>query len=303
MAKRTTSNGQYRFDEDFKNSFQNLNLASQVPTAKEIAEKRLEIETMENKEGALSLKKEDPNYKWSADDEKQMEKLIKELNTARIELTPMESRYFAQGITAIDKEDDPQKQEMTRLQNRINRMEMENKILYQDIALREGQKDERTYAQAEGNKAKINEILKEYRTLENDLSQKEDLSQEEGQVKIQQQKDNTYKVSVVIDGKAYNSTMTEQQHYKMMALDNKQKLNYLATLIPSADIRGLNTSTRDTMLASLNGSLYNLPKPEVYASAQQQIQQTQGASLAAANFEEVENSETRSQTHSMGMGR
>lgn len=309
MAKKTTTNGQYRNDNGIMDALRDVHFTLPTPTAKEVAEKRHEIETMEAAQWKLTQKIDDPHANVGKGDAVRLKELDKKLDAARIELTGMESRYFAQGIKPVNKEQNPQMQEMTKLQNHINRLEMENEIIYQDIMLRGVQNDKQAYAQTEANEEVMREMKQQYGALKADYySQKETLPQREGKVTIQPQQDSTYKVTAVVGGKAYNSTMTEQQHNKMMALNDTQKLNYLTTLIPSADIKGQSTSARETMLSSLKDSLYNLPKPEVYASAPQQQQQTtqqpaQGPLLASANFEEASMSETRGQAQSMGMGR
>ena len=114
-------------------------------------------------------------------------------------------------------------------------------------------------------------------------------------------------MTVVLDGKAYNGKMTQQEHDRMLALDDRQKINFLQKLMPSADIKGQDAATRQRMLTTANESLYNIPKPYASATENQGKQQTQGrenaAVLAAAAFESMSQENTTEQSRNVGMSR
>ena len=136
-----------------------------------------------------------------------------------------------------------------------------------------------------------------------------------------QKQQNDYKVTVVLDGKVYNGTITGQQHDRMMAMDDGLKVKFLQKILPEANIKGQPDDVQQTILQTLNSSLYNIQKPEVYASATQNLgsQQTMGISepndgqsfnsslrtrpteLAAAAFESLEN-ENQQQTQAIHQG-
>lgn len=270
-----------------------------VPSVKEVVEKRREVNNLEQQLRELEMM----GAIGKGDPEKQAQ-LMKEFNLQRIELDGMESAYFAQGIKGIDKEDDAEIQQLTRIENRMQRLKLENDLIIYDIS--HGGKED--YTQLDENEAQIRNLKLEHGAIEAKYySEQSRLAEREGKIEITPQQDKSYQMTVVVGGKAYNSTLSEQQHDKLMALNDTQKLNYISTLIPSANIKEQSAETKATMLTSLKDSLYNLPKPEVYASAPQQqeqpTRQMSGAVLAAANFEGVAQQETTERSQSMGMGR
>ena len=230
----------------------------------------------------------------------------KDFERESVLLQAMEGEYYRQGIIPIDRESDPEMQQMDRLQNRINRLSLENEILYARIGLT-GKED---YTQADQNVAQIRDLKKEYHAIEAQYyGEKARLAAAEGKVTIKPQEDQSYRVTVVLDGKAYNGKMTQQEHDRMLALDDRQKINFLQKLMPSADIKGQDAATQQRMLSTANESLYNILKPEVYASAtenqgkEQTIGRENAAVLAAAAFESMSQENTTEQSRNVGMSR
>ena len=274
-----------------------------APTAQEMAKQQLTVERLQKELGIMDMSEE--ISKGSVPQDVYTAK-SKDFERESVLLQAMEGEYFRQGIIPIDRESDPEMQQMDRLQNRINRLSLENEILYARIGLT-GKED---YTQADQNVAQIRDLKKEYHAIEAQYyGEKARLAAAEGKVTIKPQEDQSYRVTVVLDGKAYNGKMTQQEHDRMLALDDRQKINFLQKLMPSADIKGQDATTQQRMLSTVNESLYNIPKPEVYASAteNQGKQQTQGrenaAVLAAAAFESMSQENTTEQNRNVGMSR
>ena len=274
-----------------------------APTAQEMAKQQLTVERLRKELGIMDMSEE--ISKGSVPQDVYTVK-SKDFERESVLLQAMEGEYYRQGIIPIDRESDPEMQQMDRLQNRINRLSLENEILYARIGLT-GKED---YTQADQNVAQIRDLKKEYHAIEAQYyGEKARLAAAEGKVTIKPQEDQSYRVTVVLDGKAYNGKMTQQEHDRMLALDDRQKINFLQKLMPSADIKGQDATTQQRMLSTVNESLYNIPKPEVYASAteNQGKQQPQGrenaAVLAAAAFESMSQENTTEQSRNVGMSR
>ena len=274
-----------------------------APTAQEMAKQQLTVERLQKELGIMDMSEE--ISKGSVPQDVYTAK-AKDFERESVLLQAMEGEYFRQGIIPIDRESDPEMQQMDRLQNRINRLSLENEILYARIGLT-GKED---YTQANQNVTLMQDLKKEYHAIEAQYyGEKARLAAAEGKVTIKPQEDQSYRVTVVLDGKAYNGKMTQQEHDRMLALDDRQKINFLQKLMPSADIKGQDATTQQRMLSTVNESLYNIPKPEVYASAteNQGKQQTQGrenaAVLAAAAFESMSQENTTEQSRNVGMSR
>ena len=274
-----------------------------APTAQEMAKQQLTVERLQKELGIMDMSEE--ISKGSVPQDVYTAK-AKDFERESVLLQAMEGEYFRQGIIPIDRESDPEMQQMDRLQNRINRLSLENEILYARIGLT-GKED---YTQADQNVAQIRDLKKEYHAIEAQYyGEKARLAAAEGKVTIKPQEDQSYRVTVVLDGKAYNGKMTQQEHDRMLALDDRQKINFLQKLMPSADIKGQDATTQQRMLSTVNESLYNIPKPEVYASAtenqgkQQTIGRENAAVLAAAAFESMSQENTTEQSRNVGMSR
>lgn len=274
-----------------------------APTAQEMAKQQLTVERLQKELGIMDMSEE--ISKGSVPQDVYTAK-AKDFERESVLLQAMEGEYYRQGIIPIDRESDPEMQQMDRLQNRINRLSLENEILYTRIGLT-GKED---YTQADQNVAQIRDLKKEYHAIEAQYyGEKARLAAAEGKVTIKPQEDQSYRVTVVLDGKAYNGKMTQQEHDRMLALDDRQKINFLQKLIPSADIKGQDATTQQRMLSTVNESLYNIPKPEVYASAtenqgkQQTIGRENAAVLAAAAFESMSQENTTEQSRNVGMSR
>ena len=274
-----------------------------APTAQEMAKQQLTVERLQKELGIMDMSEE--ISKGSVPQDVYTAK-AKDFERESVLLQAMEGEYYRQGIIPIDRESDPEMQQMDRLQNRINRLSLENEILYARIGLT-GKED---YTQADQNVAQIRDLKKEYHAIEAQYyGEKARLAAAEGKVTIKPQEDQSYRVTVVLDGKAYNGKMTQQEHDRMLALDDRQKINFLQKLMPSADIKGQDATTQQRMLSTVNESLYNIPKPEVYASAtenqgkQQTIGRENAAVLAAAAFESMSQENTTEQSRNVGMSR
>ena len=274
-----------------------------APTAQEMAKQQLTVERLQKELGIMNMSEE--ISKGSVPQDVYTAK-AKDFERESVLLQAMEGEYYRQGIIPIDRESDPEMQQMDRLQNRINRLSLENEILYARIGLT-GKED---YTQADQNVAQIRDLKKEYHAIEAQYyGEKARLAAAEGKVTIKPQEDQSYRVTVVLDGKAYNGKMTQQEHDRMLALDDRQKINFLQKLMPSADIKGQDATTQQRMLSTVNESLYNIPKPEVYASAtenqgkQQTIGRENAAVLAAAAFESMSQENTTEQSRNVGMSR
>ena len=274
-----------------------------APTAQEMAKQQLTVERLQKELGIMDMSEE--ISKGSVPQDVYTAK-AKDFERESVLLQAMEGEYFRQGIIPIDRESDPEMQQMDRLQNRINRLSLENEILYARIGLT-GKED---YTQADQNVTLMQDLKKEYHAIEAQYyGEKARLAAAEGKVTIKPQEDQSYRVTVVLDGKAYNGKMTQQEHDRMLALDDRQKINFLQKLMPSADIKGQDATTQQRMLSTVNESLYNIPKPEVYASAtenqgkQQTIGRENAAVLAAAAFESMSQENTTEQSRNVGMSR
>ena len=274
-----------------------------APTAQEMAKQQLTVERLQKELGIMDMSEE--ISKGSVPQDVYTAK-AKDFERESVLLQAMEGEYFRQGIIPIDRESDPEMQQMDRLQNRINRLSLENEILYARIGLT-GKED---YTQADQNVTLMQDLKKEYHAIEAQYyGEKARLAAVEGKVTIKPQEDQSYRVTVVLDGKAYNGKMTQQEHDRMLALDDRQKINFLQKLMPSADIKGQDSTTQQRMLSTVNESLYNIPKPEVYASAtenqgkQQTIGRENAAVLAAAAFESMSQENTTEQSRNVGMSR
>lgn len=274
-----------------------------APTAQEMAKQQLTVERLQKELGIMDMSEE--ISKGSVPQDVYTAK-AKDFERESVLLQAMEGEYFRQGIIPIDRESDPEMQQMDRLQNRINRLSLENEILYARIGLT-GKED---YTQADQNVTLMQDLKKEYHAIEAQYyGEKARLAAAEGKVTIKPQEDQSYRVTVVLNGKAYNGKMTQQEHDRMLALDDRQKINFLQKLMPSADIKGQDATTQQRMLSTVNESLYNIPKPEVYASAtenqgkQQTIGRENAAVLAAAAFESMSQENTTEQSRNVGMSR
>ena len=274
-----------------------------APTAQEMAKQQLTVERLQKELGIMDMSEE--ISKGSVPQDVYTAK-AKDFERESVLLQAMDGEYYRQGIIPIDRESDPEMQQMDRLQNRINRLSLENEILYARIGLT-GKED---YSQADQNVAQIRDLKKEYHAIEAQYyGEKARLAAAEGKVTIKPQEDQSCRVTVVLDGKAYNGKMTQQEHDRMLALDDRQKINFLQKLMPSADIKGQDATTQQRMLSTVNESLYNIPKPEVYASAtenqgkQQTIGRENAAVLAAAAFESMSQENTTEQSRNVGMSR
>ena len=274
-----------------------------APTAQEMAKQQLTVERLQKELGIMDMSEE--ISKGSVPQDVYTAK-AKDFERESVLLQAMDGEYYRQGIIPIDRESDPEMQQMDRLQNRINRLSLENEILYARIGLT-GKED---YSQADQNVAQIRDLKKEYHAIEAQYyGEKARLASAEGKVTIKPQEDQSYRVTVVLDGKAYNGKMTQQEHDRMLALDDRQKINFLQKLMPSADIKGQDAATQQRMLSTANESLYNIPKPEVYSSAtenqgkQQTIGRENAAVLAAAAFESMSQENTTEQSRNVGMSR
>lgn len=274
-----------------------------APTAQEMAKQQLTVERLQKELGIMDMSEE--ISKGSVPQDVYTAK-AKDFERESVLLQAMEGEYYRQGIIPIDRESDPEMQQMDRLQNRINRLSLENEILYARIGLT-GKED---YTQADQNVTLMQDLKKEYHAIEAQYyGEKARLAAAEGKVTIKPQEDQSYRVTVVLDGKAYNGKMTQQEHDRMLALDDRQKINFLQKLMPSADIKGQDAITQQRMLSTVNESLYNIPKPEVYASAtenqgkQQTIGRENAAVLAAAAFESMSLENTTEQSRNVGMSR
>ena len=274
-----------------------------APTAQEMAKQQLTVERLRKELGIMDMSEE--ISKGSVPQDVYTVK-SKDFERESVLLQAMEGEYYRQGIIPIDRESDPEMQQMDRLQNRINRLSLENEILYARIGLT-GKED---YTQADQNVAQIRDLKKEYHAIEAQYyGEKARLAAAEGKVTIKPQEDQSYRVTVVLDGKAYNGKMTQQEHDRMLALDDRQKINFLQKLMPSADIKGQDAATQQRMLSTANESLYNILKPEVYASAtenqgkEQTIGRENAAVLAAAAFESMSQENTTEQSRNVGMSR
>ena len=274
-----------------------------APTAQEMAKQQLTVERLQKELGIMDMSEE--ISKGSVPQDVYTAK-AKDYERESVLLQAMEGEYYRQGTIPIDRESDPEMQQMDRLQNRINRLSLENEILYARIGLT-GKED---YTQADQNVAQIRDLKKEYHAIEAQYyGEKARLAAAEGKVTIKPQEDQSYRVTVVLDGKAYNGKMTQQEHDRMLALDDRQKINFLQKLMPSADIKGQDAATQQRMLSTANESLYNILKPEVYASAtenqgkEQTIGRENAAVLAAAAFESMSQENTTEQSRNVGMSR
>ena len=274
-----------------------------APTAQEMAKQQLTVERLQKELGIMDMSEE--ISKGSVPQDVYTAK-AKDFERESVLLQAMEGEYYRQGIIPIDRESDPEMQQMDRLQNRINRLSLENEILYARIGLT-GKED---YTQADQNVTLMQDLKKEYHAIEAQYyGEKARLAAAEGKVTIKPQEDQSYRVTVVLDGKAYNGKMTQQEHDRMLALDDRQKINFLQKLMPSADIKGQDATTQQRMLTTANESLYNISKPEVYASAtenqgkQQTIGRENAAVLASAAFESMSQENTTEQNRNVGMSR
>lgn len=274
-----------------------------VPTAQEMAQQQLTVEKLQKELEVMDMQEQ--LRKGSISQEAYMAK-AKEFEKESVLLNAMEGDFYRQGIIPVDKEDDPEMQQMDRLQSRMNRLNLENEILYARIGLT-GKED---YKQADENTAKIADLKKEFHAIEAKYySEKAHQAELEGKISIKLQEDKSYRVTVILDGKAFSGKMTQQEHDKMMALDDRQKLNFLQRLIPSADIKGQDKYTQEKMLTTANQSLYNTPKPEVFASAVGSQQEQQSNSkmnatvMAATNFEGMAQENQQEQSRNVSMSR
>lgn len=274
-----------------------------VPTAQEMAQQQLTVEKLQKELEVMDMQEQ--LRKGSVSQEAYMAK-AKEFEKESVLLNAMEGDFYRQGIIPVDKESDPEMQQMDRLQSRMNRLNLENEILYARIGLT-GKED---YRQADENTAKIADLKKEFHAIEAKYySEKAHQAELEGKISIKQQEDKSYRVTVILDGKAFSGKMTQQEHDKMMALDDRQKLNFLQRLIPSADIKGQDKYTQEKMLTTANQSLYNTPKPEVFASTVGSQQEQPSNSkmnatvMAAANFEGMAQENQQEQSRNVSMSR
>ena len=189
--------------------------------------------------------------------------------------------------------------------NEENRLEIVRQILDIDPGhIKRGQDVENLVVQVKSTDGKLSTSHHVFddeglRRFENELGHKlippKPQIIEDAKTSIQKQ-ENDYKLTIILDGKVYNATMTQQQHDKMMALDDRQKVNFLQKLLSEANIKGQSPDTQQAILQTLNNSLYNIqPKAEVYASATQ----SQGNQRTAPNAQErlSENQSLNSSLH------
>ena len=137
----------------------------------------------------------------------------------------------------------------------------------------------------------------------------------ENTVTIEQESSTKYKITAVYGGQVFNGEMTAQQHDKMMALDDRQRMTFLQQLLPKMPMQDMTPQEKTMMMTSLKESIFpeTKMKPEVYASATQQnsvkineniAMASKGATMAAANFEEINSQQqSESQNRQIGIGR
>lgn len=306
MAKKSSNEK----EKELKQYLYATGFTMPIPTVKDVAEKRREVSDLQKE-----LDRQTMLAEVGRDDPKRSEQLVKDLEKSHVELAGMENTYFSQGIKPIDKDDDPEIKQMTRLENQMKRLELENEIQLYNIS----QGYSKNYSQYDENVSKIRDLKREFHAIEaqyycsqgmaqneREVLTPEQLKQREGKIDIKPLQDKQYMMTVVVGGQAYSGKMDERQHDKLMALNDTQKLNYIATLIPAARIKEQNPETKASLLTSAKDALYNLPKPEIYASVpqeKQEQQKTQANTLAAANFEDLSQQQSNERSQSIGMGR
>ena len=98
-----------------------------APTAQEMAKQQLTVERLQKELSIMDMSEE--ISKGSVPQDVYTAK-AKDFERESVLLQAMEGEYYRQGIIPIDRESDPEMQQMDRLQNRINRLSLENEILY-----------------------------------------------------------------------------------------------------------------------------------------------------------------------------
>lgn len=216
----------------------------------------------------------------------------KKLEQEQVQLIFLEDNYFSQGIKPIPDDALPEEKQMIILENKMHRLELENKVIEYGFT-HGGPTDYRQYDQ---NTAAIRDLKKQHGAIEAEYySDQARLAKTPLKVELKPGKDDTYKLMTVIDGTLYTATLNSQQRDKMLSLDDRHRMSYLATLMPMAPLNELSQVDRQKLSHNLTATLfhygetasrhYGLPED---ASQRANIRNTPQdlSAIAALNFDQ-----------------
>lgn len=274
-----------------------------IPTAEEVAKQRIAVEKVEEELRKMELTEE---FKKGSYTDKQFQDKYKTLEHEEVLLLTLEYDYFQQGIKPIDKDNNPDIQQMDRIQNKIELLKMENDILLAKTGLT-GKDESRGI---DSNTEEINHLKRQFHTIEaNYYGEKARLEQNDGRIVMKQTADDNYRITLVLNGKIYNGSITTQQHNRIMAVDDRQKMNFISKIFPAAEIKNQNTSIRQKIMETFNDSLYNIHKNDssntiiMEQKEWQRQSMTNGQILAATLYDNISQEQTSEQARSVGMNR
>lgn len=274
-----------------------------IPTAEEVAKQRIAVEKVEEELRKMELTEE---FKKGSYTDKQFQDKYKTLEHEEVLLLTLEYDYFQQGIKPIDKDNNPDIQQMDRIQNKIELLKMENDILFAKTGLT-GKDESRGI---DSNTEEINHLKRQFHTIEaNCYGEKARLEQNDGRIVMKQTADDNYRITLVLNGKIYNGSITTQQHNRIMAVDDRQKMNFISKIFPAAEIKNQNTSIQQKIMETFNDSLYNIHKNDssntiiMEQKEWQRQSMTNGQTLAATLYDNISQEQTSEQARSVGMNR
>lgn len=274
-----------------------------IPTAEEVAKQRIAVEKVEEELRKMELTEE---FKKGSYTDKQFQDKYKTLEHEEVLLLTLEYDYFQQGIKPIDKDNNPDIQQMDRIQNKIELLKMENDILLAKTGLT-GKDESRGI---DSNTEEINHLKRQFHAIEaNYYGEKARLEQNDGRIVMKQTADDNYRITLVLNGKIYNGSITTQQHNRIMAVDDRQKMNFISKIFPAAEIKNQNTSIRQKIMETFNDSLYNIHKNDssntiiMEQKEWQRQSMTNGQTLAATLYDNISQEQTSEQARSVGMNR
>lgn len=286
-----------------------------IPTAEQVVQAEQEYAQLQRILAQIQLN-EDMGISKHVIDGKEytFNQVLRDINQWQLEKGGMHEQFVRQDREHLFEDFLPEERTYTILKNRMNELKRENELI--EAGWKMGNKVD--YTQHDKNATDIKQLKRDVGRAEIAMyDRQKEVQEKEGTVEISQQTAGKYKITAVLGGQVFNGEMNTQQHDKMLALGDKQRMVFLQQLLPKMPMKDMTQQERNVMLTSLNDSMVpkqSAAKPEIYASVMESKQTTvtesasqtnKGAMMAAANFDTISSSQQTGQenTRQVGMGR
>lgn len=126
--------------------------------------------------------------------------------------------------------------------------------------------------------------VKEERKPLGDVETKQTERKNDNPIRIQRTAEDKYRMTAVIDGKAFNCEMSALQHDKLTAMDSAHTLVLLDRMMPDAGIANMARHEKGILVEQLENSLASEFTPSIFVSKTESMIVSTARNLASANY-------------------